>query len=372
MTSRRLSLAGFACACGLALWALAQAATAAREGLPSKLTDQEFWRLIDDFSEANGYFSSDNLVSNEDTFQFVIPRLLETTKPGGVYLGVGPDQNFTYIVALKPRIVFITDIRRGNLDAHLMYKALIELSSDRAEFLSRLFSRQRPSGLGVGSTAAALFSAYEPVAASRALYDQNWSAIMALLTRQHGGPLDEGDVSGIEHVYRSFFEAGPSLSYAMGGSGRGFMRYPSYQDLQMADDGEGKTRGYLASEENFKTLKAIEHDNLIVPVVGDFAGPKALRSVGRYLADHGATVTAFYLSNVEQYLFQNGVWAQFARNVATIPQDPSSTFIRSCFNTCQSPVGSRSVSLLDSMPELLKDFNEGRILSYSQVLAHSR
>ena len=67
-------------------------------------------------------------------------------KPGGVYLGVAPDQNFTYIVATAPRLAFIVDIRRGNLLQHLMYKAIFELSVDRAEFVSRLFSKRRPPG----------------------------------------------------------------------------------------------------------------------------------------------------------------------------------------------------------------------------------
>src|SRR4051794_16509119 len=91
-------------------------------GIPAKLTDAAFWKLVTDFSENNGFFQSDNFVSNETTFQWVIPALLKSTRAGGAYLGVGPDQNFPYIIALKPKIVFIFDIRRQNLLAHLMYK----------------------------------------------------------------------------------------------------------------------------------------------------------------------------------------------------------------------------------------------------------
>ena len=42
-----------------------------------------FWQLIEDFSEPNGYCRSDNLVSNEDTFQYVIPELTRTVGTGG-------------------------------------------------------------------------------------------------------------------------------------------------------------------------------------------------------------------------------------------------------------------------------------------------
>ena len=122
--------------------------------LPARLTDQEFWSLIDDMSEPSGTFRSDNLLSNEGRFQYVIPELVEAARPGGVYMGVGPEQNFTYIAATRPAIAFIVDIRRANLDLHLMYKALFELSADRADFVSRLFSRKRPLGLRPTSTAA--------------------------------------------------------------------------------------------------------------------------------------------------------------------------------------------------------------------------
>src|SRR5881397_2831560 len=125
---------------------------AAEDTLPPQLSDEAFWHFITDYSEAGGFFRFDNFISNEALFQHVLGRLKETTKPGGVYLGVGPDQNFTYIVVLRPRIAFIVDIRRQNMLLHLMYKGLLEQSSNRAEFLSRLFSRSQPAGLSPAST----------------------------------------------------------------------------------------------------------------------------------------------------------------------------------------------------------------------------
>lgn len=127
-------------------WLVAAPAGLVAQGIPDHLSDQEFWSMVEDFSEPNGYFQSENLLSNETGFQVVIPELLRTVKPGGVYLGVGPEQNFTYIVALRPRIAFIVDIRHQNAVHHLLYKALIELSDNRADFLARLFSRPRPPG----------------------------------------------------------------------------------------------------------------------------------------------------------------------------------------------------------------------------------
>jgi hypothetical protein len=338
--------------------------------LPARLSDAEFWHLVEDLSESNGFFRSDNLVSNEDTFQDVIPELQRTVRPGGVYIGVGPDQNFTYLVALKPRLAFITDIRRGNLQLQLMYKALAELSADRAEFLSYLFGRKRPVGLGAASTAGELFAAYSMEAPSRELQDASRRAVIGVLRNRHKFPIDEHDEAGIVGVMNAFFTGGPGLAYASGGPSR--MRYPTYEDLQMATDGQGQNRAYLGTEERFRTWKAMEQNNLVVPVVGNFAGPKALRSIGKYLRAHGSTVTAFYVSNVEQYLFQDRIWPDFARNLASLPMDGTSTIIRACFTRCQFSTGSRSVTLLDSMTLLVRDFEAGRIATYWDVLSRGR
>jgi hypothetical protein len=299
--------------------------------LPETLSAGAFWSLSAELSEPNGYFQSDNLVSNEIQFQRVIPDLTKVARPGRVYLGVGPEQNFTYIAALKPVMVFIVDVRRGNLQLHLMYKALFELSADRAEFVSRLFSKKRPAGLTAQSSAQEIFAAYEKVETNdEDLYKANLKAIDDHLVKTRGLELTEEDLKGIEYVYYQFFWHGPSIQYwSTGGNGRGGRTAPTFADLMVADDGAGRARSFLSSEESFTVLKDLHANNLLVPVVGNFAGPKALRGVGGYVRDHGGLVSAFYVSNVEQYLDRNGIWGQFCANVATLPLDESSTFIKS-------------------------------------------
>src|SRR5580765_8378707 len=110
--------------------ALFRIAAKPAEELPSRLSDEEFWKLTADFSEPDAYFHSDNFVSNERSFQHVLSDLAKGRQPGSAYLGVGPEQNFTYLLAVKPRLAFIVDIRRQNLIEHLMFKAIFELSSE--------------------------------------------------------------------------------------------------------------------------------------------------------------------------------------------------------------------------------------------------
>jgi len=352
---------------------------AAAQSIPTKLSDSAFWKLVTDFSETNGYFRSDNFTSNENTYQWVIPDLQRTTKPGGVYLGVGPDQNFTYLVALKPKIAFIFDIRRQNMLTHLMYKALIEQSSDRADFTARLFARARPAGLDTGSSPKAILAAFQAVPPDTVAYRRNVAAIYDRLTKQHGFKLSDADSSTINYVYHTFVAYGPDINYNsnMQGGGYGRGRMPSWAELQIETDSAGLNRSYMANEANFRALKDLESNNLVVPLVGDFAGPKAIRAVGQYLKDHQATVTAFYLSNVEQYLFQQeDDWKKFYTNVGTLPLDSTSTFIRSVFNGMgYSRSGGgymRSDQMLASMMQQLSMFNAGQLTMYFQVIQSSR
>jgi len=359
-----------------ALLFLAAPAIALAQGIPSRLSDQEFWKLVTESSEADGFFQSDNLVSNELTLQHIIPELVKGRAPGGVYLGVGPDQNFTYIAAMRPRVAFIVDIRRGAMLQHLMYKSLFEMAEDRAEFLSLLFSRSRPSGVAADATPIQLLEAFYPVATDSMLYWRTLKAFEERLVKQHGFVLSKDDLEGIAFVFTSFFLGGPDISYNFGqgvGRSRGM---PSFADLMIATDAEGLNRGFLGNEQQYAVVRQMHLRNLIVPVIGDFAGPKAVRAVGEYVRAHGAVVSAIYTSNVEQYLFRvEHNWRRYYENVATLPIDSSSTFVRAVFNSfgyMGGGSGPRSITMLQPVLDLLKAFREGKISGYLDVVNMSR
>lgn len=377
--SRRHVVVSFAALTTLAaaLWIGPRVSVSSGEPVPAQINDRAFWKMVNTFSEPGGYFRSDNLISNESTFQHVIPDLKNRIPRGGVYIGVGPDQNFTYITALRPRIAFIVDIRRQNLLLHLMYKVIIEMSDDRADFLSRLFSRPRPGGLTRTSTPQALFDAYNAAAASEDLFQENLKAIMNRLTKHHGFDLYKSDKPSIEYVYRAFYTGGPDVRYSFPRQfgGRWF---PSYADLMQETDTEGVNHSYVATDDHYQTLRQMERNNLIIPVTGDFGGGKAVRAVGQWVKDHGATVTCFYTSNVEQYLFQSEAWQKFFGNVATLPVDGNSTFIRAFFNMgfryppSATSGNLRSATLLEPIGDAVVAFRNGRIQNYSDVIERSR
>ena len=353
-------------------------AQSSQSTLPNRYADSTFWRMTNEFSEPNGFFRSDNLLSNESSFQWVVPSLQKMTREGGVYLGVAPEQNFTFIAALKPRVAFIADIRRGNLIVHLMYKALFEMSANRVDFAFKLFGRPRPTGVSSSMGVEELFTLIGSTALDTTLARKTLTEIKDRLIKTHNFPLSPEDIDYLDYVYVTFSGSGPGVRYNMGGrnSGFGYGRggMPNYANLMTESDSSGTHRAYLATDEAYNVIKEMEERNVIIPFTGDFAGPKALRAVGKYVRDNNAVIQAIYVSNVEQYLWQNiDNWRKYYENVATLPTDSTTVFIRSATNGYvhqQSP-NSRQNELLCPVSAHMKAFNEGKVLQYWHVITMS-
>ena len=339
----RLNLAAALTAIAAAMLISASAAPAA-DTLPSQISDAEFWRIVTEFSEPNGPYPYENWVGNEVMLQRVIPAARKATKLGGVYVGVGPEQNFTYALALEAKLAFVVDIRRQNMLSLLLYKALFEMTDNRADFVAQLFSRKRPPGLDARTNVSALFAAYKAVQADPTYQQENLKAIKSVLAK-HRFTLSNEDLKTVERVHAVFYRAGPSIDYTFEATQlppRPAAGFPSFERMMIATDGDcgspcltsyslppapGRNWSFLATEENYQYVRSMQRKNLFIPLVGDFAGPSAIRKIGKYLKDHGATVSTFYASNVEYYL-NDKQQQDFYANVLTLPIDSSSVFLR--------------------------------------------
>jgi hypothetical protein len=308
----------------IAFLLLAILPTRAADSLPAQLNDAAFWKMITDFSEPDGFYQYVVITSNETAYQEVLPQLTRAIAPGGTYLGVGPEQNFTYIAALRPKIAFIIDIRRDMMIEHLMYKAVFEMSADRADFVGNLFSRKRPASLTAESSVAAIFQAYAASPGDSTLAETHLKDILTRLKTTHGFTLTADDDRRLRAIYLSFLREGVLRFNSS-------IESPGYTALMTATDGQGKNWSFLAFAENYDRVRAMHQKNLIVPLVGDFGGPKTVRMTGQYLRDHGAIVNLFYLSNVEDYI--QPVMQGYVRNIAALPVDSSSLFIHLSLQT---------------------------------------
>jgi hypothetical protein len=286
--------------------------------------------LSEQLSEPGGYFPSDNLISNELGYQKVLNKLDQLNVRGGVYLGVGPEQNFTYIAAVRPSRVILLDIRRDNKLQHLLYKALFVMARNRAEFLSLLFSRPLPrkSQDYDKATINDLVATIERLPPNEAQYDANLKKALTFIEKRFQVPLPAEDQKRIDFMYKSFYSEGLEIRYEAH-SRRSWRTFPTLKELLVETDLSGRQRSFLASEDDFQFLRQLQEQDLIIPVTGDFAGPKALRAIGDYVRRLGERVSVFYTSNVEYYLLQQDSFSTFAESVKTLPHDEKTLFIRS-------------------------------------------
>lgn len=337
---------------------------------PIEISRAQFAQYIEELSEPEGYFDTDNFISNETSYLHVIPDLRRQVKPGNVYIGVGPDQNFPYIVHTQPTLAIISDIRRQNMLQHLLYKALFDMASSRAEFVSLLFSRATPT---VDKTAALpdLLNAVRRAPTSEARYRTNAAAVRQRLLTTFGLKLSAKDLQQIDYVHHSFWEEGLDLRFSSIGRNNA-SNYPTFQSLLLQTDRTGKLQGYLATEEMFLWMKKFEAENRLLPITGDFAGSKAFKAMGAFLKKNGLQVSTFYTSNVEYYLFEEGKWGRYIDNLRALPVTSDAVFIRSYFGNSgvhpQNVPGHRSTSLVQSLPEMLREQAAGRIRSYLDIV----
>lgn len=341
---------------------------AARDAGP--LTASRFAALIERLSEEGGYFWNDNFVSNEASYLHPLGKLRELGIQGGVYLGVGPDQNFTYIAKLHPSYSFILDIRRQNLLQHLMFKALFHFARNRAEYLSLLLSRPLAKNsfpeenYGVQD----LVSYFSRAQADPALFRRTQARIRMFLEDATRVRFGERDFATIEKIHRAFLQRGLSIKYD-------YVPVPTYGEFLVERDLEGKQQNFLDSAGDFRFIQRLHEENRIIPVIGDFAGRHALREIGAYLREIGEKVTVFYTSNVEQYLVQSLSWPEFLKNVAALPLDERALFVRAYWSNHlrhpESVPGYRFTQILQPIRPFLEKFKPSPQVTYWDIVTAS-
>lgn len=360
----------------LLLLLLSLSATVGRgQEAPGELTREAFAKLSEEISEPGGYFDTDNLISNEASYLHVLGRMREMGVSGGVFIGVGPDQSFSYIAATRPRIAFLIDIRRDNLLQHLFYKALFELARNRIEFLSLLFGRPLPTNPADWEhrPVAELADLIGRTRGDTELLDRSRRRIEERLNT-FNFRLTQSDVATIRRIHEQFVINGIELRFTSHNRAPRYY-YPTYRDLILERDLTGMQGSFLAREDSFRAIKSLQEKNLLIPVVGNLAGARSLKAIGRYIAQRGMSVSTLYTSNVEYYLMREDEFAQFGRNVSALPRGSRSVLIRSFFNGSwgrahpMAVPGYYSTQLLQTLDSFVSEFAAGGYRDYGEVVS---
>lgn len=336
------------------------------------MTDEQLGALITSLSEQTGDFPSDNFVSNETSYLHVAEHVSDEDLRGKVYVGVGPEQNLTYVAMMRPSMAYIVDIRRQNMLEHLVLRALGEEARNRATFLARLTGRSFSSCLLPTPELASIdeiADALAEIEPSGERVDREVKRTLDLMKRL-GVARKPNDEKGIRNVLEAFANKGLDLAYSMKGSGR---RYPEVRKLLAMTDDDGRQRSYVADEDSFLHVQGLWRANRIVPVVGDFAGKRALRGIAEDVRERKLVLGVFYTSNVEQYLFEGGVYGEFVDNVRAFPTDDHSRFVRVWFDQGRAHPdqreGHRTTSVAMPVEAFLARHGEKPFRTYWHVMA---
>ncbi|HEX9109483.1 MAG TPA: hypothetical protein VF832_19715 [Longimicrobiales bacterium] len=327
-----------------------------------------FAATISRLSEPGGYFDTDNLISNEGSYQHVLGKLGALGVHGGAYLGVGPDQNFTYIAALRPELAIIVDIRRDNMLQQLMFRALFQLAHDRMEYLALLLGRPLPPTHRATESIDSIVAYLDRTPLHQATLDSALAAVRrGVLT--YGVALSDSDLATIRRFHGTFARNGLDLHFESFGR-RGFGNYPVLRQLILEKDLDGQRRGYLADEGAFQFVRSLELQGRIVPVVGDLAGSTALPAIAAYLRERKLPLSAYYVSNVEFYLAREGKLDAYVANLRRLPHAPGAVLIRSIFRfqLPQTIPGYGSTQALERIDDLLAAFDAGKINGYYDLV----
>ena len=339
------------------------------------LSDSAFAALSARISEPGGYFDSDNLISNESSYLHVLGAMRRIGVTGGGYIGVGPDQNFSYIAQVRPRIAFIIDIRRDNLLQHLLFKSLFEMARNRVEYLALLTGRAMPNEAASSSkrTVAEIVEVLEKAPPDPDQFETTRQMVRTKVKR-YGIPLTPAELETISRIHQAFFDAGLELRFtSLGRAPRPY--YPTLRSLLLEHDLTGKQLSYLASEEDYQFLRSLELRNLVIPVVGNLAGEHALREIGKVMTERGEKLSALYASNVEFYLMREGSFDAFAATVRALPRDNRSVIIRSYFgggfygSHPQSVPGYFSTQLLQTVDTFASESAKGGYGTYMDLVS---
>ena len=144
------------------------------------------------------------------------------------------------------------------------------------------------------------------------------------------------------------------------GLSQGDRPLPDPETLGRSRLGDGKSAGF--------DLQQREHLDF---VVGDLSGPHAVAAIGQLMAQRGERLSAFYVSNVENYLFRDGAYARYVENLKRLPHSDRSVIIRAIFggySLPESAPGYYSTSTVQNLNELLANCGAGKCRSYYDLL----
>jgi hypothetical protein len=323
--------------------------------------DRRFGTVVRDLSRVESGPAADNLVSNEDSYPRPSGQLARAVAPGGVYLGVGPDQNFTLMAHVQPALGVVVDYRRRNLLLHLLHKALFALAPDRAGYLERLTAR-RPAGLGSDPTPADLVAAFRAARFERGRLEETVAEVQRVVRPLE--VVEDAEWPALATIQAKL--AGPGLDARF----LALPMYPTLARLIATTDRLGQPAHMLSSDRLYSRVRALHLGDRVLPLVGDYGQADGLRPLADWLRRHGLAVSVVYVSDVEFFLLRAGRLGAYAANLARVPRTDGALIVRTSTREIDHPErvrGDSSTTIARPLAGFVEAALAGRIRSLDDL-----
>ena len=303
---------------------------------PGKPPSRPPRELFETLSERERNHLPRNYVSSEPSQLQVAPLLLERHRRGGAYIGVGGEQNYSYIALVEPEVAFIIDPRRSIAMLHLLYKAMFDKARSRSEFLSFMIGRPYDADEPPPSARVADVIAHvEDLGKFSELRRTTLAYLTERISTKFGFKLTARDRATLAEINKAFYDHGLDIRFEPeGGIDPGYVKFREQLALRAPN---GKELGFLSHDRAFRYVQRMQRENRIFVLVGDLAGEKALSGIAAYLKAEQIPLRTFYVSNLEEPLFAQRAWPKWVKNLEALPSDEHAVFIRTWFGEDRHP-----------------------------------
>lgn len=315
-----------------------------------------------------GPSSADNLMTNEDSLASVMDQIRSESPPGTVFLGVGPDQNYTFIATARPIEAYLLDYRKKNQLLHLMHLALIAKSPNRIDYLENYWARRVKVGLisppndDHSKTTEKLLLLFRRSELDQQFLAQNIGDVMSeLLNSQF---LDANEIEEVGRIQKRLAGPGPEARFLA------LKMYPTIASLISMKTRAGKPGHWLAGDDYYQEVRELCFQQKIYPVVGDWSGQLCLKKLAAHLNSTEKKVGLVYISDVEFFLLRGNRFSHYIENLARLPLHDEVRIVRTSTREIEHPEriqGSSSTSIVRPLKQFIERARAGRVRRWEDL-----
>lgn len=287
----------------------------------------EHWRHMVSTLSLPGASSSPGYVCQNGSYLQVAKSLVARAPADGVYIGVGQDENLSYIALTRPVLALVVGSNHDQLLLQLMYKALFEIAADRQAFLVGLLgadgSELRPAS--PDDRLSLLMDRVGRLPRTEASFESAHRAIQRRVV-SFGLDLGPDANSKLRDVHQAFFRRGLELRHAPNDRTGNPETFPTLRTVLESVSPDGAVRSFLGTSAYFDSVRRLHASNRIVPLVGTL--PDALPVVAAFLRQRSLEVGVVHVSSTELAIATPQAFAKWTRSLATLPKSKGALFIR--------------------------------------------